>query len=76
MIAFHSESSKARFLTSQNQVEGNARVTSYSHVEERIVKELSIYIGDVVVFFLQKELFLTGPDVRNNGIKVIVRVPE
>lgn len=40
------------------------------------MKELSIYIGDVVVFFLQKELFLTGPDVRNNGIKVIVRVPE
>lgn len=51
-------------------------VTSYSHVEERIVEELPILVRDVAMFFLQKELFLASLDVRSNGIKVVVRVPE
>jgi len=47
-----------------------------SHVNERIVKELSICNRDIAMFFFPQELFLASPDVRNNGIEVVVRVPE
>ena len=50
--------------------------TSRSHVNERIVKEFSIRIGDVTVLFVSEEFFLPSPDVWDNGIEVVVRVPE
>lgn len=49
---------------------------SYSHMVERVVEEPSICIGDVAMFLFSKELFLASLDVRNNGIEVVVRVPE
>jgi hypothetical protein len=45
-------------------------------VNERFVEEVPVCIGDVVMFFFSKELFLPGPDVRTNRIEVVVRVPE
>jgi hypothetical protein len=45
-------------------------------VNKRIVKELPIRIRDVTMFFFLKKLFFASPDVRNNGIEVVVRVPE
>jgi len=40
------------------------------------MKELSIRVGDVVVLFFSEEFFLPSPDVWDNGIEVVVRVPE
>lgn len=51
-------------------------MTSYSHVNERVVEELSIRIRDVAMLLFLKELCLASSDVRNNGIEVVIRVPE
>ena len=53
-----------------------AAVTSYSHMNERVVEELSIFIRDVAMLLFLKELCLASSDVRNNGIEVVIRVPE
>lgn len=45
-------------------------------MKKTVMKELSICVGDVTMFFFSKELFLARPDVRNNGIEIVVRVPE
>ena len=49
---------------------------SYSHMVKRIVEEPSIRIRDVVMFLFLKEPFLANLDVWNNGIEIVVRVPE
>jgi len=51
-------------------------VTRYSHVVERFVKEPSVRVGYIAMFFFSKELFLASFDVRDNGIEVVVCVPE
>ena len=43
-----------------------AAVTNHSHVKERIVKELSVRVRDVLMFFFSEELFLASLDVRDN----------
>ena len=53
-----------------------AALISYSHMVERFVEEPSICIRDVAMFLFSKELFLASLDIWNNGIEVVVRVPE
>lgn len=48
----------------------------YSHVNERVMEELSIFLGNVTVLLFLQELFLASLNVWNNGIQVAVRVPE
>lgn len=55
---------------------GIAALISYSHMIERVVKEPSICVRHVAIFLFLMELFLASLDVWDNGIEVVVRVPE
>lgn len=57
-------------------IRDTAAVARYSHVNERFTKELSICIGHIVMLFFPQEPFLASPNVRNDRIQVVIRVPE